>query len=248
MRGKGNINMWFLFLIMGLSFPTHPLAQSVGNAPTISNLTLVNRVSTYKKNIKSEPGKRFMGLEKRITPLFYRFPYATNHNFTKSVLYTKPKLYLRKEAVDALEKVQEELKLEGLSLYFFDAYRPYSVTKKMWEIVPDERYAANPAKGSGHNRGASVDVTLADLKTGEPIEMPTGFDDFSEKAHHDFSNLPAHVVINRNRLKAVMVKHGFVPLDTEWWHYSIPGAAQKYELLDLSFRQMKRAVKAGSNH
>jgi D-alanyl-D-alanine dipeptidase len=150
---------------------------------------------------------------------------------------------VRKEAADALKEVQEELKQHGLSLYFFDAYRPYNVTKKMWEIIPDERYAANPAKGSGHNRGASVDVTLADLKTGTPLEMPTHFDDFSEKAHHNYTNLPTQVIKNRELLRTVMVKYGFAPLQTEWWHYSIPGAAQKYELLDLSFRQMKRAVK-----
>ncbi len=131
---------------------------------------------------------------------------------------------------------------KGIGLKFFDAYRPYSVTKKMWQVVPDARYAANPAKGSGHNRGAAVDVTLINLKTKEELTMPTGFDDFTEKAHHNYLNLPTQVIANRKLLKSTMEKYGFAALETEWWHYSIPNAASKFELLDLSFNQIKKLV------
>lgn len=109
----------------------------------------------------------------------------------------------------------------------------------MWKLVHDERYTADPAKGSSHNRGAAVDVTLVKISTGQELVMPTGFDDFSEKAHHTYTNLPKEVVDNRALLKTTMEKFGFVSLRTEWWHYSLPDAAKRFELLDLSFQQLK---------
>jgi D-alanyl-D-alanine dipeptidase len=109
----------------------------------------------------------------------------------------------------------------------------------MWEIVPDERYAANPAKGSGHNRGIAVDVTLVNLLTGKELAMPTDFDDFSEKAHHDYMHLDSTIIANRKILRDVMEQHGFVALQTEWWHYSLPDP-KKYQLMDLDFDQLRR--------
>ena len=88
-----------------------------------------------------------------VNPLITDWKYATDSNFTKQTLYQNPDAYMRLEAALALQKINEELKHKGLGLKIFDAYRPFSVTKKMWEVVPDENYAANPAKGSGHNRG-----------------------------------------------------------------------------------------------
>ena len=109
----------------------------------------------------------------------------------------------------------------------------------MWELVKDDRYAANPKNGSGHNRGIAVDLTLINLTTKQPLDMGTAFDNFSDTAHHDFSNLSSAVLQNRLILKTIMQKNGFKPLETEWWHYSfINGAA--YELLDLSFDQLQK--------
>ena len=109
----------------------------------------------------------------------------------------------------------------------------------MWKVVPDSRYAANPAEGSGHNRGASVDLTLYNLKTGKDLLMPTSFDDFTIKAHHNYMELDGIAIVNRSVLKNVMVKYGFVSLPTEWWHYSLPNAAKKFYLMDLDFDQLK---------
>lgn len=200
---------------------------------------VINTYKGYKKSIKDESSKRIVPLKDYITPLLSDFKYATTNNFTRQVLYVQPVAYVRLSAAIGLKKVQEELALKGLGLKFFDAYRPYAVTKKMWNVVPDERYAANPAKGSGHNRGAAVDITLVKLSTGEELLMPTGFDDFSEKAHHNYMNLSAEIIENRRLLKTVMAKHGFAALDTEWWHYSILNAG-RFELLDLSFKQLKK--------
>jgi D-alanyl-D-alanine dipeptidase len=147
--------------------------------------------------------------------------------------------YLRKPAYQALYSVSMELASHGMSLVIFDAYRPYSVTIDLWNTVKDERYAANPAKGSGHNRGISVDLTLAEAKTHELLPMPTGFDNFSDSAYQNFNEVDAKRIANRELLKQVMEKYGFIPLFSEWWHYSWPETGD-FEVLDLSFEQLEK--------
>ncbi len=181
-------------------------------------------------------------LNRFLQPLHTEFVYATANNFTHQVLYQHPKAYLRLEAATALQKVQDTLQSLGYDLKIFDAYRPYSVTQKMWEIVPDDRYAANPANGSGHNRGVAVDLTLIDKQTGKELPMPTPFDNFSDTAHHDFMQLGETVLQNRKLLKTVMEQYGFIALSTEWWHYSLPNP-KRYELLNISFDDMRKVVK-----
>jgi D-alanyl-D-alanine dipeptidase len=105
----------------------------------------------------------------------------------------------------------------------------------MWELVHDERYVANPANGSGHNRGISVDLTIVDLVSGRELDMGTGFDNFTDSAHHSFASLPASVLRNRRLLKATMEKYGFKALETEWWHYSWPND-HRYDVLDIGFK------------
>src|SRR6476620_9652476 len=109
----------------------------------------------------------------------------------------------------------------------------------MWELVHDERYVANPSKGSGHNRGLSIDLTLVDLKTGKEIEMGTGFDNFTDSASHSFINLPEEILQNRKLLKETMEKYGFKPLQTEWWHYSWPND-RNYEVFDMDFKTLRK--------
>ncbi len=106
-------------------------------------------------------------------------------------------------------------------------------------MIRDERYVANPVKGSGHNRGIAVDLTLVDKLTGAELPMGTGFDNFTDTAHHSFTDLPKDVLANRLMLKNVMERHGFRALETEWWHYYLPDAG-RYELLDLTFKQLQR--------
>ncbi len=145
----------------------------------------------------------------------------------------------KEQIVETPEKIQNELKEKGLGLKIFDAYRPYSVTKIMWGKVKDDRYAADPKKGSGHNRGIAVDLTIIDLKTHEELNMGTGFDNFTDSAHHDFKNLPEAILQNRSILKSIMEKYGFKALGTEWWHYSLPNA-NDFELMDLPFKKLKQ--------
>jgi len=206
-------------------------------------LPVIQKTGTYKMAVAKDSTQKMVLLQQWIPNLITDWRYATTNNFTGTVLYQQPDAFLRLPAARALQQVQLELNAKGLSLKLFDAYRPYSVTKKMWEKVPDERYAANPAKGSGHNRGAAVDVTIVNLATGKELEMPTGYDDFTEKAHHDYMNLSAEILANKTLLKTIMEKHGFIALQTEWWHYYWPNAAQRFMLMDLDFDEIRKVTK-----
>lgn len=205
-----------------------------------SELTVIKSKKDYYLSIKNNESKQMVDIKKLIPPLSLDLRYTSKNNFTKQQLY--PLLtttYLRRKAAFALKKVQQELTTKGLGLKIFDAYRPYSVTKKMWELVKDERYAASPSKGSGHNRGIAVDLTLINLKTKKELDMGTGFDNFSDTAHLDFSKLSPDILKNRLLLKTTMEKHGFKVLETEWWHYSL-GDGKEFELLDIDFDELKK--------
>jgi len=157
--------------------------------------------------------------------------YATAANFTHQRLYAHARCLLHDVVARRLAEVQAELRARGLGLVAYDCYRPLSVQKKMWALVPDERYVSDPAKGSRHNRGAAVDLTLVDA-SGKELPMPTGFDDFSTRAHRDYDDLPPNVIANRAQLERLMQDAGFSGLPTEWWHFDADGW-ERYDVLDV---------------
>jgi D-alanyl-D-alanine dipeptidase len=162
--------------------------------------------------------------------------YATENNFLQRKLYPAARCVLRGAAVKALLQVQEDLVKQGLGLKVYDCYRPLSVQRLMWEVLPDSRYVANPAKGSRHNRGAAVDITLVD-SNGKELEMPTEFDDFTERAYRDYTGASPEAKKNRQLLEDAMTKYGFIPLATEWWHFDAPGW-DRFSLLDIPFDEI----------
>lgn len=145
--------------------------------------------------------------------------YADTLNFLRTRLYGCPKCQLRAEVALALGNAAQEAKRRHLRLVVFDCYRPYSVQVAMYEIVKDERYVAKPGKGSNHNKGCAVDLSLSD-ESGKLLDMGTDFDDFSEKSHIDYPNLSNEQIRNRSVLKQIMVKAGFIPYKSEWWHFN----------------------------
>ncbi len=157
--------------------------------------------------------------------------YATTNNFMRRTLYKQSRCLLRAIAAEQLSQVQSDLEAEGLGLKVYDCYRPLSVQKQMWKLVPDNRFVANPATGSRHNRGSAVDVTLVD-QLGKELTMPTAFDDFTEQADIDYDGASPIAKRNRQRLKEAMVKRGFAPLQTEWWHFDAANWAQ-FPVLDV---------------
>jgi D-alanyl-D-alanine dipeptidase len=162
--------------------------------------------------------------------------YATEENFTKKKLYESNTCFLRKSTAAKLDRVQKRLEGMNLGLKVWDCYRPLTVQRILWAILPDERYVANPEKGSHHNRASSVDVTLVDPQ-GKELQMPTGFDDFSPRAHHHYKHLPDQIIRNRELLKGLMEKGGFIPSPEEWWHYDDRKGMQ-FDILDIPFRDL----------
>lgn len=203
-------------------------------------LKVISSITAYQSGFRQNTGKQMVDLKKLIPTLQFDLRYAGKNNFTNTRLY--PPLstsFLRQPVAMALAEVQKELAGQGLGLKIFDAYRPYAVTEKMWEIVPDDRYAANPKNGSGHNRGISVDLTLVNLRTKLPLDMGTDFDNFTDTAHIDFTGLSQPVLKNRILLQAAMERHGFKVLATEWWHFTFVNN-KDFELLNLSFEELKK--------
>jgi D-alanyl-D-alanine dipeptidase len=210
--------------------------------PQIStySLPLINTDTSYNESVLNHPEKKMVSLM-RIPGIVMDLRYTTTNNFLHKRLYPENtnNSFLRQPVFRALAEVATDFARRGLILVIFDAYRPYSVTVEIWNPLKDERYAANPAKGSGHNRGVAVDLTLADVKTHRLLPMPTDFDNFSDSARQDFNGTDAKRMANRNLLRHIMEKYGFLPLSTEWWHFSWPHA-ENYEVLDLSFEELEK--------
>ena len=220
------------FLLLLISWTQQPKKENPYHLEIISN------IADYQKSILSNPANRLVDLEKAIPDIVLDIKYATSNNFTHRTIYPAPKAFLREPVVDALLKVQQELKGNGIGLKIYDAYRPYAVTVKFFEVYPDTTFVASPKTGSRHNRGCAVDLTLIDLISGRELEMPTGFDDFTEKAMHNYMNLTQKALQNRQILRDVMSKYGFIPYESEWWHYDFKGW-KNYPIMDLSFDELR---------
>ena len=235
-----NIVKGFLFLqIVFFIFATSAFSQQT----SYIRPDITDKWKEYRKQVKADSNKKMVELKSAIPGMVYDLRYATSNNFMHRLMYpSKTRFtFLRLVAVKALQNAQSKLHEMGLGLKVFDAYRPYAVTEKFWELVHDERYVANPARGSGHNRGTSVDLTIFNLNSGLELDMGTGFDNFTDTAHHSFTDLPESVLQNRLLLKSTMEQNGFKALETEWWHYSLPQSSQ-YELLNLGFKKLKRKL------
>lgn len=193
----------------------------------------------YVVSVKSQPEKELIDLEKFVPGLVLDIRYATTNNFTGEKIYPFPKAYARKPVAEALKKIQAELKPRGLGIKIFDAYRPYKATVKFYEVYHDTTYVASPYKGSRHNRGCALDLTLIDLKTGEELKMPTGYDSFSKAAWPSTPVKDPLMRQNRTKLIQVMEKHGFRVNSSEWWHFDFIGW-KKYEVLDIDFEELEK--------
>lgn len=163
--------------------------------------------------------------------------YATTNNFTHTQIYPFTACLLQKNTMKKLQEANKEFKTLGYTIKIWDAYRPYDVQKYLWSFVSDSRFIANPnASGSRHNRGAAVDITLVDSNNNELV-MPTGFDDFTEKAYRN-APMSDEARKNLDLLTSVMKKHGFNTIETEWWHYD-DADADSYPILNIPFEELK---------
>jgi zinc D-Ala-D-Ala dipeptidase len=200
--------------------PTEIVPTTIIIFDSLSNPTL-DTISLEKFIPKDAPAidSIFVKLTDYSNSFEYDIKYATTDNFLNEPVYDCEACYLRYKTVVALLAAQEDFSKLGYRLKIFDCYRPLDVQKKMWAILPGTNYVANPAKGSVHNRGGAVDLTLVD-SFGIELDMGTPFDFFGPEAHHTFTNLPESVLANRKLLKETMEKHNFKSIYSEWWHYN----------------------------
>ena len=156
--------------------------------------------------------------------------YAGVDNLAGKQIYQDPRCLLHRDAEACLRKASRLARQAGLTLRIFDAYRPPYAQYLLWEALPNPEYVRDPGLGSHHSRGVAVDLTLIDAN-GQPLNMGTGFDDMREHSHQFFADLPADVQRNRLLLLGIMLAAGFTYIDSEWWHYELPGA-DDYPLID----------------
>lgn len=156
----------------------------------------------------------------------YDMRYATDANFLKTKVYPCAECMLRYKTVKALIAANEEFVRKGYRIKIFDCYRPLDVQKKMWDIVSDPSYVADPSKGSIHNRGGAVDITLVD-SSGKTLDMGTDFDHFGPESAVSYKSISPQARKNRKFLEKIMARHGFLVLPSEWWHFNYKGARQE---------------------
>lgn len=245
MRKNNSFNYYQLFglLIFSLLFLRGEICFSQSNVYNKNGLLIVKDANYLKSQIQKDSSLQMVDLRARIPTLLFDLKYATSNNFMQEKLYPPiTTTFLRRPAANALAEVVMYLKEKGYGIQIWDAYRPYSISEKMWEKIKDPRYVADPAQGSGHNRGISVDLTLINLNTLKEELMPTKFDNFTDTAHSNFMNLSSQVLKNREILTSAMEKFGFIQLETEWWHFYLPNASN-YNVLDFSFKELQQLNK-----
>lgn len=167
--------------------------------------------------------------------------YATTNNFTGRQLYSAPRAFLVAPAAQALLVAHRAVRAAGFGLTIYDAYRPWRVTKALWDATPPgpkRNYVANPKRGSKHNRGCAVDLTLHQLADGAEVAMPSGYDEFTVRAHRNFLDAPAEALKHRDLLERVMAEAGFRGASNEWWHFDFVGW-QDYPVLDIPFEELQ---------
>ncbi|MGH9819017.1 MAG: M15 family metallopeptidase [Pyrinomonadaceae bacterium] len=165
--------------------------------------------------------------------------YATANNFVGRPVYTEARAFLQRPAAEALLRVHKKLKAQGLGIVIFDGYRPWAITKLFWDVVPEDKrkFVADPAKGSKHNRGCAADLSIYDLKTGKLIDMPSGFDEFTERASPDYTGGTDKERANRDMLRKMMEAEGFTVNQNEWWHFDYKDWEQ-YAIYDIAFSEI----------
>lgn len=165
--------------------------------------------------------------------------YAREDNFVGKAVYPEARAFLQRPAAEAVVRVHKLLNKEGLGLVIYDGYRPWAITKMFWEVVRvDQRqFVADPAKGSRHNRGCAVDLSIIDLKTGKPIPMPSDYDEFNERASPDYKGGTEEERANRDKLRRLMEAEGFTVNSSEWWHFDY-NDWQQYAIYDIAFSEI----------
>ncbi len=210
--------------------------QSNGSSertPAISPGTKPNAAPTSNPTAAVAVIKGLVELLKLDSSFVIDLKYASTDNFTGKKIYTQSKCILNENTAAKLIKANDEFKKLGYKIKIYDAYRPHSAQKVLWDAASDKSFVADPKKGSVHNRGAAVDITLVD-KSGTELKMPSKYDEFTKRARLDYKDCPEELIKNRELLGKTMVKYGFKRISNEWWHFDDTDA-KKYPIKDIPF-------------
>jgi D-alanyl-D-alanine dipeptidase len=196
-------------------------------------------LSDYALSVKSNPEKKLVRVDKEVPSVVLDIRYATTNNFTSAKVYRLARAYTRAAVAQALKSAQQDFIKLGYGIKIYDAYRPYSATVKFYELMKgDTTYVANPYKGSRHNRGCAVDMTLVDLGTKQELKMPTAYDAMQKESWPSTEIADPVARANRDTLIKIMEKNGFKVYSTEWWHFDFIGW-EKFEVMDINFEELE---------
>jgi D-alanyl-D-alanine dipeptidase len=175
--------------------------------------------------------------------------YATSNNFLGRPVYTEARAFLQRPAAEALARANKTLHKKGYGLLIHDGYRPWSVTKVFWDATPEDKkqFVADPSQGSKHNRGCAVDLSMFELKTGKVVEMPSAYDEMSERSHINYAGGSEEARRLRDMLRAAMEAEGFAVYEPEWWHYDYKDW-KEYPILNISFADIGTPARKATAH
>lgn len=209
--------------------------------PSIGLLLVLVNLPGCQSFTPHPPDGDLVDLATAIPGIHLDLRYATANNFTGHPLYPVARGFLLKQPAQALARVQASLGAQGYSLLIYDAYRPWQVTRRLWDAAsPEDRrkgFVADPATGSRHNRGCAVDTGLYDIASGKEVPMPTGFDDFSPRAHARWKGASAATARTRDLLRQAMEAEGYRVLEHEWWHFNYT-ACDRQPILDIALETL----------
>lgn len=216
---------------------------------SLAVLILVAILSAFVEAQQSPPKEEGVFRQPELTEIIRLDPtirldirYATKNNFLGRPVYKQARAFLQRPAAEALVRVHLALGRQGYGLMVFDGYRPWRVTKDFWDSTPEalREFVANPSKGSRHNRGCAVDLTMFDLKTGQQVRMPSEYDEMTERSHINYKCATPEASRLRDMLRAAMEAEGFHVYEPEWWHYDYKDW-REYPILNISFKEIKSA-------
>lgn len=231
-----SVLVFLLATIHGIS------AQSIIEDLPVSRygLPVIRGKEVYERMTRSDRENELVDMRKLLPEAQFDVTYAGEHNFLKRKIYPTADLFMRAPAARALVRVSNRLRKQGFGLLLFDGYRPYSVTELFYEEIRDTTFVADPRKGSKHNRGMAIDLTMTDLKSGNAVLMPSNYDEATDRAYHAYSGGDPAALMNRQILRSAMEAEGFQIFKYEWWHYDFKGweACNTYDLWHEEIRQV----------
>jgi len=233
------LRQFVLFAALALLAPQHPQVFRIHPVRPVAELRVAALAAQPPKESGDFRRSDLMDLAKLDPKIKLDIRYATSDNFLSTPVYTSARAFLQRPAAEALLRAHRELMKQGYGLMIFDAYRPWYVTKIFWDATPPDKheFVADPAEGSRHNRGCAVDLTLYDLRTGQEVPMPGGYDEMSERSYPNYTGGTPEQRAHRGLLRAAMEKQGFKVFKSEWWHFDYRDW-RHYAIQNIPFEQI----------